>query len=125
MAGYDPFTLLIAALAGLGCGFLNVVASSGSAVSLPPDAFGATITYDPAGHIGSAAQVTDIEFARNLPYQPMPNARRLARSGPSATGAWPGRMPVGSRSRRQHVAVAAYDRYEPDRPGFKRCGVIA
>ena len=35
MAGFDLVTLLIAAFAGLSCGFLNVVASSGSAVSLP------------------------------------------------------------------------------------------
>ena len=35
MAGFDVVTLLIAAFAGLSCGFLNVVASSGSAVSLP------------------------------------------------------------------------------------------
>jgi uncharacterized protein len=35
MAGYDVWSLLIAVAAGLSCGFLNTVASSGSAVSLP------------------------------------------------------------------------------------------
>ena len=35
MPGHEVLTLILAALAGLGCGFLNVVASSGSAVSLP------------------------------------------------------------------------------------------
>lgn len=32
---HDPWTLLLGALAGLACGFLNTAASSGSAVSLP------------------------------------------------------------------------------------------
>ncbi|HEX2529310.1 MAG TPA: sulfite exporter TauE/SafE family protein [Geminicoccus sp.] len=32
---YDPQALLVAVVAGLACGFLNTVASSGSAVSLP------------------------------------------------------------------------------------------
>jgi uncharacterized protein len=35
MAHYDTVSLLVAVLAGLSCGFLNTVASSGSAVSLP------------------------------------------------------------------------------------------
>ena len=35
MIGYSVISMSVAVIAGLSCGFLNVVASSGSAVSLP------------------------------------------------------------------------------------------
>jgi uncharacterized membrane protein YfcA len=75
MASYDVASLTVAVIAGLGCGFLNTVASSGSAVSLPIlmwiglHAVNANATNRIPVLIGGIAATLDLARRHKIPWR--------------------------------------------------------
>jgi uncharacterized membrane protein YfcA len=75
MASYDVLSLFVAVIAGLSCGFLNTVASSGSAVSLPIlmwiglHAVNANATNRIPVLIGGIAATVDLARRHKIPWK--------------------------------------------------------